>query len=69
MYFPLSISNIGLWLAVTAVILILTSEVLFSSPKYSMYFKIEKNRLRYAALACGIAFLITVALRVVQPTV
>jgi hypothetical protein len=67
MYFPLSISDIGLLLAIIAVILILTSEILLGSPKYSVYFKIEKKRLRWFALGCGVAFLITVALRVVQP--
>jgi hypothetical protein len=67
MRFPLTVSDLGLWLAVTAVILILTSELLFSSPKYSAYFKVEKNRLRYAALGCGLAFLVTVVLRAFQP--
>ena len=65
MYFPLSIENVGLWLAVTAVILILTSEVLFSSPKYSVHFKVEKKRLRLAALGCGLAFLVTVLTRAI----
>jgi hypothetical protein len=68
MHFPLTVSDLGLWLAVTAVILILTSELLFSSPKYSVYFKVDKNRLRYAALGCGLAFLFTVVLRAFQPT-
>jgi hypothetical protein len=68
MHFPLTVSDLGLWLAVTAAILILTSELLFSSPKYSVYFKVEKNRLRYAALGCGLAFLFTVVLRAFQPT-
>jgi hypothetical protein len=67
MQFPLSLSDISLWLAVTAVILILTTELLFSSPKYSVYFKMEKKRLRLAALGCGLAFLATVVIRAFHP--
>lgn len=67
MNFPLSLSDVSLWLAVTSVILILTSELLFSSPKYSVYFKIDKKRLRLAALGCGLAFLSTVMMRAFQP--
>ncbi len=67
MLFPLSISDLSLWLAVTAVILLFTSELLFSSPKYSVYFRIEKKRLRLAALGCGLAFLATVLIRIVRP--
>ena len=67
MYFPLTISDIGLLLAVIAVILIVTSEILLGSPKYSVYFKVDKNRLRWFALSCGVAFLIIVVIRVVKP--
>jgi len=67
MQFPLSLSDISLWLAITAVILILTSELLCSSPKYSVYFRIEKKRLRLAALGCGLAFLTTVVMRIFHP--
>ena len=66
MHLPLSISDVSLWLAVTAIILILTSEVLFYSPKYAVYFKINKKLLRLAALGCGLAFLTTVVLRAFQ---
>ncbi len=66
MNFPLSISDISLWLAVTAIILLITSELLYSSPKYSMQLLVERRYLRFAALGCGVAFMVTVVMRVFQ---
>jgi len=63
MNFPLSASDISLWLAVTALILLITSELLLSSSDYSRNIAINRTRLRLAALGLGIAFLITVILR------
>jgi len=63
MRFPLSISDISLWLAVTAVILLTASELLSSSTDVV----IEKKGLRLVALALGIGFMITVIVRVFQP--
>ena len=65
--FPLSVSDIGLWLAVTAIILLVTSELLSSSTGRLGNVAIEKKRLRLIALALGIAFLATVIMRVVAP--
>jgi len=67
MNFPLTISNISLWLAVTAIILLITSELLSSSTEYSRNIVIEKKRLRLVALALGTGFMITVIIRVFQP--
>lgn len=64
MSLPLSISDIGLWLAVTSIILLVTSELFLSSRRLSMRLSIEKKRLRLAATGCGIVFLITVLIRV-----
>ena len=64
MNLPLSVSDVGLWLAVTAIILLITSELLLSSPKFSMRLNIDKKQLRIIALGCGIGFLITVVMRV-----
>ncbi|MGD0028143.1 MAG: hypothetical protein ABSC91_04300 [Candidatus Bathyarchaeia archaeon] len=64
MHFPLSISDISLWLAVTAIILLITSELLSSSTKYSRNLIIEKKRLRLIALALGVGFMITVIMRI-----
>ena len=64
MNFPLSLSDIGLWLAVTAIILLITSELLFSMPEYAAHVRIEKKRLRLVALGCGLGFMVTVVMRV-----
>jgi len=67
MQFPLSLSEISLWLAVTAIILLITSELLASSPGYLRNVALDKKRLRFAALGLGIGFMITVVMRVFQP--
>jgi hypothetical protein len=68
MRFPLSISDIGLWLAVTAIILIVTSELLSTSTGALRNVGIERKRLRLIALALGIGFMATVVMRILQPT-
>ena len=67
MNFPLSMSDISLWLAVTAIILLITSELLYTATGYAGNITIEKKRLRLAALALGAAFMITVIIRVFYP--
>lgn len=67
MYFPLSLSDISLWLAITAIILLITSELLYSSPKYSARIAIDKKLLKLVALGLGLGFLATVVMRVFQP--
>lgn len=63
MQFPLSFWDIGLWLAITAMILLATSE--FISPCYGYAnFLVEKKRLRRAALVVGLLFLATVFIRI-----
>jgi len=64
MSFPLSGSDISLWLAVMAVILIVTSESLNSMPSLASRIPLDKNILRTAALGCGLAFFVTVIMRV-----
>jgi hypothetical protein len=64
MIFPLSSSDISLWLAVTAVILLTTSELLYSSPDYSARIAVNRQFLRMAAIGCGLAFFVTVVMRV-----
>ncbi len=65
MIFPLSISDISLWLAVTAIILLITSELLYSSPEYSARIVLDKRLLRMSAIGCGLGFLVTVLMRIV----
>jgi hypothetical protein len=64
MIFPLSISDISLWLAVTAIILLITSELLYSSPSYAARIVLDKNLLRMSAIGCGLGFLVTVGMRI-----
>jgi hypothetical protein len=67
MNFPLSPSDISLWLAVNAIILLITSELLFSSTDYAQSIVIERKRLMLAALGLGIGFMVTIILRIVYP--
>jgi VIT1/CCC1 family predicted Fe2+/Mn2+ transporter len=67
MQFPLTMSDISLWLAVTAIILLITSELLFTSTGTLGNIVINKKRIRLIALGLGLAFLATVVMRVFQP--
>jgi hypothetical protein len=63
MQFPLSFWDISLWLAVTAIILLITSELI--SPYYGKTnLLINKRRLRNVAIIVSTLFLITVAIRI-----
>jgi hypothetical protein len=60
---PLSFWDLSLWLAVTAIILLITSELI--SPYYGKTnILINKKRLKNVALTMAILFLITVAIRI-----
>ena len=43
MWFTLSMSDISLWLAITAIILLITSELLYSLPDLSGRLTVDKN--------------------------
>jgi hypothetical protein len=61
--FPLTLLDASLVLAITAIVLLITSEIL--SPYYGpSNLKINRKRLRNAALTTSILFLITVAIRI-----
>jgi hypothetical protein len=63
MGFPLSFWDISLWLAITAIVLLITSELI--SPYYGKTnLLINKKRLRNVALTVSTLFLITVAIRI-----
>ena len=65
MIFPLSFWDLSLWIAVTAIILLVTSELL--SPYYGRTsIIVNKKRLRMVALSLGILFMITVFIRVYE---
>ena len=67
MGFALSISDISLWLAVTAIILLLTSELIYVMPGLSGRIAVSRSRLRLAALGLGLTFLFTVVMRAAIP--
>ena len=67
MNFPLSMSDISLWLAFMAILLLITSELISSATEYAGKILIEKKRLRLVALAFGIGFMITVVMRIFYP--
>ena len=63
MQFPLTFNDISLWLAITSIILLITSELI--SPHYGRTnLLINKKLLRNTALALGTLFLLTVAIRI-----
>jgi hypothetical protein len=66
MKFPLSISDMGLWLAAMAIILLITSELLSSTSTYSRNIMIDRRLFRWVALTLGIGFMTTVVMRVFQ---
>jgi len=62
---PLSFWDLSLWIAVTAIILLVTSELL--SPYYGRTsIIVNKKRLRMVAISLGILFMITVFIRVYE---
>jgi hypothetical protein len=63
MQIPLDFWNVSLRLAVTAIILLITAQ-LASAYDGPATLRIEKKRLRKAALVMGVLFLITVAMRI-----
>jgi hypothetical protein len=65
MDFPLSFWDISLWLAITAIILLVTSE-LISPYLGKTKLLINKKRLRNAAITVSTFFLITVAIRIIN---
>jgi VIT1/CCC1 family predicted Fe2+/Mn2+ transporter len=59
----MSFADISLWIAVMAIILLLTSELLTSSTGPLRNVGIDKRILRSLALALGMAFMTTVVMR------
>lgn len=57
--------DVGLWLSVTAIILLMTAEIVFSYNGQASLL-IDKKKLKNAVLIICILFLITVAIRVYE---
>jgi len=65
MQFPLTFEDISLWLSITAIILLITAELI--SPQYGhANILIDKKRLRTVALGMGLLFMVTVAIRIYE---
>ena len=65
MSFPLVFSDVSLLLAVTAIILLITSELL--SPSYgNTNIYVNNKRLKTAAVVVSILFLITLAIKIID---
>lgn len=63
MIFPLSFLDLNLWLAITAIILLVTSELI--SPRYGkVNILINKKRFRNVALIMAVLFVATVFVRI-----
>lgn len=61
--FPLTLWDISLLLAITAIVLLITSEML--SPYYGkINIQMNRKRLRNSALAFSVLFIATVAIRI-----
>jgi len=66
--FPLSFWDISLWLAITSIILLATSEL--TSPYYGQTnLIIDKRKLRTAALILSTLFMLTVLIRIYEITI
>jgi len=60
-------SDISLWIAVMAIILLVTSELISPYSEHFGDFVMDKARLRLVALILGAAFMGTVLLRIIAP--
>ncbi len=65
MVFMTSLWDIGIWLAVSSIIMLVTSEVV--SPHYGrINMLIDFNRMRKVAVTLGIAFLLVASLNILS---
>jgi len=60
MNFPLSISDISLWLAACAIIVLMTSELFLSSTGVLRNLAVDRNRFRLIALLLGMGFIVSI---------
>ncbi len=65
MKFALSLLDVSIWLAVVAVILLATSELLYVLPEYSSEILVDKKRMSLAGAGAGLAFLVTAILQLI----
>ena len=63
MQIPLDFFNVSLWLAATAIILLITAQ-LASAYEGEATLLLDKERLKKSAVVMGLLFLVTVAMRI-----
>jgi hypothetical protein len=63
MQIPLDFWNISLWLAITAIILLITAQLLTAYDGKATLL-VDQKKLKTTALIIGIFFLVTVAIRI-----
>ena len=63
MHLPLDLWTLSLWLAVTAIMLLITTQIV-SAYEGEMTLLVDKRRLRNVALLMGILFLTFIAVRI-----
>jgi hypothetical protein len=66
MNIPLTQFDITMWLAYAAIIVLLTSELLYSSPKTSARMLINKRLMRLSGSGLGLAFLFLIVFYILQ---
>ena len=65
MPFPLELWDLSLWLAITAIILLITSGLLSPyAERINVY--IDRKKLRNAAMAVSILFLATIVIKIIN---
>jgi hypothetical protein len=64
MQFPMNFNDINLFFAITAIILLITSEIL-STPNLKIGLIIERRRLRSVAIILNILFFSTILIRII----
>ena len=65
MIFPLDLLEIGLLVAIIALILIITSEVILSPRQQKVNVLISRKKLRKATILFSVLFLVIVTLRII----
>jgi hypothetical protein len=66
---PFNLFDVTVWIAFMAVMLLITSELVYIySPRFGG-FAINKKRLRFAAIGMGLVFAGTVLLRMIMPSI
>ena len=66
MIFPLDLLEVGILLAIVALIIIVTSELILSSPRYKANLLINRKKLKNIGILFSILFLIIVILRIIS---